>query len=56
MALPIFFIGSSNQSDVYQGTSRTSKNKLIKEAFQRGRKPNEFYVLRNEGGKSIKVE
>lgn len=56
MALPMFFIGSSNQSDVYQGFSRTSKNKLIKEAFQRGRQPNEFYVLRNEGGKSIKVE
>lgn len=56
LILPIFSIGSTNQSEVYQGSRHSSKNKLIKQAFERGRKPNEFYVIRNEGGKSIKVE
>ena len=48
-------IGALTQSVSYYGT-RHSKNKLINQAFQRGRKPNGFYQVSNDGGKSIKVE
>ena len=54
--LPMFCIGSYAQSAVNVGTNRSSKNKLINEAFQRGRNPNGFYEIKNDGKKSIKVE
>ena len=54
IVLAMLCVGALTQSTV--GSRRTAKNKLINQAYQRGRSNNEFYEVRNEGSKYIKPE